>query len=354
MDIALVSTPFVRVPPEGYGGTELVVSVLAQGLAARGHRVTLWATGDSVAPGRVRALYPHAVWPPDPWRELAHACAALRAIEREGPFDVVHAHTPAAAALVDVCSVPMAVTIHHAPEPALGDVYRAADTRSYTPVALTHAHARALGPDLWEGDPVVVGHGLPPARFPLGPGGPRVGFLGRWCPEKGPHAAILAAREAGVGLRLAGRAHEVDAAWWAREGEPLLAAGGVDVVGEVHQHEKAGFLGGLAALLFPIGWEEPFGLVMIEAMLCGTPVVALDRGSVPEVIDEGVTGFIVSDLDAMARRARILADGGFDRARCRAHAVRRHAAGTMVGAYEDLYRRLVRARAVRRVPAEAT
>ena len=304
MDIALVSTPFVRVPPEGYGGTELVVSVLAQGLAARGHRVTLWATGDSVAPARVRALYPHAVWPPDPWRELAHTCTAMRALAREGTYDVVHAHTPAAAALVDVGTAPLVVTIHHAPEPALGELYRAANPRLYTPVALTHAHARALGADLWEGDPVVVGHGLPPARFPLGSGGPDVGFLGRWCPEKGPHAAILVAREAGVRLRLGGRAHEVDAAWWAETSGPLLAGGGVDVVGEVLPPGKAAFLGGLAALLFPIGWEEPFGLVMIEAMLCGTPVVALDRGSVPEVIDEGVTGFIVPDLDAMVARVR--------------------------------------------------
>jgi len=200
----------------------------------------------------------------------------------------------------------------------------------------------------------VVGHGLPPARFPLGSGGPDVGFLGRWCPEKGPHAAILVAREAGVRLRLGGRAHEVDAAWWAETSGPLLAGGGVDVVGEVLPPGKAAFLGGLAALLFPIGWEEPFGLVMIEAMLCGTPVVALDRGSVPEVIDEGVTGFIVPDLDAMVGRVRALAAGGFDRARCRAHAARRHASGTMVHAYEELYRRVARTRAVRHVPAEAT
>lgn len=333
----MISTPCVRVPPQGYGGTELVVEALVQGLAARGHRVTFVGTGDAEVPARVRSLYAHAMWPPDPWQELAHACFALRELTREGPFDVIHAHVPAATAFAGAWPAPLVLTVHHGPEVAIGDLYRAACPRRFTPVALTRRHAETLGRDLWGQGPVVIGHGLPPWRYPLGTGGPAAVFLGRWAREKGPHLAIDAARRAGVPLRLAGRVHPMDQAWWDATVAPRLLGPGLDVVGEVGHERKVVLLAEACAMLFPIDWEEPFGLVMVESMLCGTPVIALSRGSVPELVDEGVTGFVVRDEEEMADRLRWLARTGFDRARCRAQAVRRFSASAMTERYERLY-----------------
>ncbi len=343
MDIAIVSTPCVKVPPDGYGGTELVVGVLVEELAARGHRVTLFAPGDSRVPARIRGAYATAAWPPDPWRELAHARVAAREIAAGG-FDVVHAHIPAMCAFAAELPVPMVNTVHHAPYAPLTELYGACWPAPLTHVALTEAHARTLGRELWPGRaPVVLGHGLPPSRFPLGTGGARAAFLGRWAPEKGPHVAIDVARRAQVPLALAGRVHEADRAWWSKAGAPLVGQRGVETVGELGHDAKVRLLGGSCALLFPIAWEEPFGLVIIESMLCGTPVVAFRRGSVPELVDEGVTGFVVDEEEEMVARLRDLARGGFDRGACRARAVRRFGAARMADRYLRLYRDVITA-----------
>jgi glycosyltransferase involved in cell wall biosynthesis len=352
LDIAMISTPSVRVPPQGYGGTELVVEALVAGLAARGHRITFVGTGDAEVPARVRSLYAHAAWPPDPWRELAHTCFALRELSREGPFDVIHAHVPAATAFAGSWPAPLVLTVHHGPEAAIGELYRAASPRRFTPVALTRRHAETLGRDLWGQGPVVIGHGLPPWRYPLGPGGPAAVFLGRWAREKGPHVAIDAARGAGVTLRLAGRVHPQDLSWWREAGVPRLGGSGLEVIGEVEHARKVALLAEACAMLFPIDWEEPFGLVLVESMLCGTPVIAFPRGSVPELVDEGVTGFVVRDEEEMADRLRWLSRTGFDRGRCRAQAVRRFSAGVMTDRYERLYQHVSAARV--RVRAEST
>jgi glycosyltransferase involved in cell wall biosynthesis len=333
--IAMVSTPFVRVPPTGYGGTELVVGTLVEGLVARGHEVVLFASGDSQVPARVRSLYPSAAWPPDPWRELAHACFSARAIREDGGFDLVHSHVPAFAACVPGLEAPVVGTIHHGPDGTLGELYRAVGHDALRWVALTERHAEVLGRDLVT---EVIGHGLPAARYPLGPGGDAAVFLGRFAAEKGPHDAIEAARRAGVPLRMAGRVHEVDTVWADRVLAPLLGTPGVTVLGEVDLPRKVALLGSALALLFPVAWEEPFGLVMIEAMLCGTPVIAYDRGSVREIVDEGVTGFVVSDAAEMAVALRALQREGFDRARCRTRAARRFGSLRMVDRYLRLYR----------------
>ncbi len=335
MRIAMVSTPFVRVPPAGYGGTELVVGTLVEGLVARGHEVVLFASGDSEVPARVRSLYPSAAWPPDPWRELAHACFSARCIREDGGFDLVHSHVPAFAACVPGLQVPVVGTLHHGPERTLGELYRAVGRDALRWVALTERHAEVLGRDLVA---EVIGHGLPVARYPLGPGGDAAVFLGRFAAEKGPHEAIEAARRAGVALRMAGRVHEIDEAWADRVLAPLLGTPGVTVLGEVDHLRKVALLGEARALLFPVAWEEPFGLVMIEAMLCGTPVIAYDRGSVREIVDEGVTGFVVSDAAEMAIALRNLQREGFDRARCRTRAARRFGSLRMVDRYLRLYR----------------
>jgi glycosyltransferase involved in cell wall biosynthesis len=336
MRIALISTPFVRVPPPSYGGTELIVAELAEGLIAGGHRVTLFATGDSRSPADVRACYDTAQWPPDPYPELDHVGFAVEQIlaDRDG-FDVVHAHVPSALPFAPLLEVPMAYTVHHERDPRFGSLY----TRTRAQLIAISTRQRELAPEL--DGAAVIHHGVSPARYPLGDGaGGYAAFLGRFACEKGVHLAVDAARAAGLSIELAGRPHWRDERYFADEVAPRLALPGVRAVGEVGGVRKTRFLGGACALLFPIRWEEPFGLVMIEAMLCGTPVVAFARGSVPEVIDEGVTGFVCRDVDQMAARLHALRGGAFDRRRCAARARERWSAARMVADHLALYQEL--------------
>jgi glycosyltransferase involved in cell wall biosynthesis len=329
--IAMISTPFVPVPPPCYGGTELVVAELVEGLAAAGHEVTLFATGDSHAPADVRALVPTAQWPPDPARELEHAAWAIEQILDERGFDIVHAHVPSALRFARFLQVPLVYTLHDCRDEQLVQLYRGCRAQ---PIAIS-ARQRDLCPEA-EGA-VVIHHGVSPSRYPLGRG--RAGyaaFLGRLSGQKGVHVAIDVARAAGVPLEIAGRPHWCDSDYHEMQVAPRLGPG-VKLIGEVGGAQKARFLGEAMALLFPIQWEEPFGLVMIEAMLCGTPVLGLPRGSVPEVIDDGVTGFVCADADEMMARLRQIAAGRFDRGACRARALARFTAQRMVSEHLQLY-----------------
>ncbi|MFZ5477872.1 MAG: glycosyltransferase family 4 protein [Myxococcota bacterium] len=334
MRIAVVSTPFVRVPPATYGGTELVVAALVEGLAARGHDVTLYATGDSRARCTVRAFFAEACWPPDPVLEMAHAAWAMRDVRLRGA-DVVHVHAPSALCHADDVGAPVVYTLHHAPDPRLAELYRAVagDARM---VAISARQRDVLGLGLAT---PVVHHGLWPRRYRLGGGaGGYVAFLGRFAPEKGAHAAVDAARRAGLAIRVAGRCHPPDVEYWRRELVPRFTLPGVHAMGEADPRRKVDLLGDALATLFPIDWEEPFGLVMIESMLCGTPVIAYRRGAAPEIVDEGVTGFLVDDVDGLVARLEALARGPFDRVACRRRAMRRFGAERMVEDYLDVYR----------------
>lgn len=329
----MIAPPFVAVPPARYGGTELVLAALADGLVARGHTVLLYGSGDSTAGSALRAHFPAALWPPNPYLELTQAATAAWDLLARADADVVHAHLPAALAFTPLYGRPVVYTVHHDQEPGFDALLQAASGPALTCVAISHRQRARLG-----GVPAeVVHHGLPPERYPLGAGGAHVAYLGRFAEQKGVAAAIDAARLAGAPIRLAGRPHPGDADYWRAEVAPRLEGPGVRWFGEVGQEGKVRLLGGAFATLFPIAWEEPFGLVMIESMLCGTPVVAYGRGSVPEVIEEGVTGFVVPDLAAMAERVRRLARERFDRARCREAAVARFGASRMVSAYLGVY-----------------
>jgi glycosyltransferase involved in cell wall biosynthesis len=337
--IAVVSTPFVAVPPPGYGGTELVVANLVDELIARGHDVTLYATGDSrVAGADLRFIYEKARWPPDPYAELEHATFAMRDIVADGRHDLIHAHVPSALMFAPFVDLPVVYTIHHVRDETMMRLYRRALTPTLNLVAISERQRELLDPDVAEGA-AVVHHGLDPDCYPLGPGGARAGFIGRFAAVKGPDRAIEVASAAGVPLELAGAPHADDADYFRDEVQPRLSRRLVQWQGEAGLGAKVRLLGGSLATLFPIDWEEPFGLVMIESMLCGTPVLSFPRGAALEVIDPGVTGWLCGDEDEMAWRLRRLARGTerFDRARCRARAAARFSVGVMVDRYLEVY-----------------
>ncbi len=330
----MVSTPFVPVPPPRYGGTELIVWELCEGLRARGHEVTLFTVGVDDPAAGMRSRFREPVWPPEPYRELEHAAWSIAQVVVDGGFDVVHGHLAALLPLARFSPAPILYTLHHDRDERLTALYREHEHAARL-VAIS-ARQRALLPELSRVG--CVHHGVDPGRYPLGDGGGPAAFLGRFAAEKAPHLAIDVARDAGCALTLAGAPHWRDEAYFEREVRPRLADGpSLSWVGEVGHRDKVALLSEARALLFPICWEEPFGLVMIEAMLCGTPVIALRRGSVPEVVDDGVTGWICDSPSEMAER--LAAADRFDRAACRARAAARFSRLRMVDDYLEQYRR---------------
>lgn len=340
MRIGLVSTCALTTPPKKYGGTELMVAELAHGLTELGEDVVVYATGDSRPHGRLRALEPAAVWPPSAEAAERHHRFALGELARSS-VEVVHLNDYAALPHVEGLRAPSVLTIHHERETSMLGGYA---RTSAALVAISERQAE-LSPELPFA--AVIHHGVDPARYPAGDGaGGYAAFLGRFAPEKGPHHAIDAAVAAKVPIRLAGCAHEVARAYFDEQVATRMQRHEryVDWPGELGHVKKVALLRDAVALLMPIDWEEPFGLVMIEAMMVGTPVLAFARGSVPEVVDEGVTGFIVGGVGEMAERLRSLgapdAGDAFDRKRCRERAVERFSYRRMANDYLELYQRL--------------
>ncbi len=331
LHVALVAPPFVRVPPEGYGGTELVVADLAEALVSFGHRVTLFATGDSAVSGcEVRWLFRRPLWPPEPVAEWNHAVFAAHEAAEVGA-SVIHSNVPALVALAG-STAPMVHTVHHPADRTLWRHYRAHPFVRYVAISARQAE---LSEEAWVRPPAVVHHGLNVDRYPAGEGeaGDAL-FLGRLDEVKAPHLALMAAREAGLGLRIAGRPHEGD--YFERVLGPELRRGGGQLIGEVGGEAKTRALGSARVLLFTSVWEEPFGLAAIEAMLCGTPVVALRRGALGETVEPGTTGVLVDrpeDLPAAIRRALSLS-----RAKVRERARERFSAERMALGYLAAYR----------------
>lgn len=332
--IAMISTPFLPVPPRDYGGTELVVHELVEGLLDRGHLVTLFATGDSRTRATLQARFEEAVWPPEPYAEVDHVSWALRQAA-QGDFDLVHAHSPTALAVARLTpGLPMVYTIHHAQEPALSRYYAHFPEVDFVAISGDQCR-RETGPD-WC---TVIHHGLDARRYEWRDrAGDYLCFVGRLAPEKGPLTAIEVATRAGVPLRLAGSIHPCDQAYVDTKVRPRLSDRGVTWLGRVGMDRKVPLLRDARALLAPIEWNEPFGLILIEAMLSGCPVVAFGRGSVPELVQPGVTGFVAASQDEMVELVR---PGGpvdaLDRRRIREVAVRRFDRARMVTDYERVY-----------------
>jgi glycosyltransferase involved in cell wall biosynthesis len=269
------------------------------------------------------------VWPPNDFAEARHAAHAWQRI-RGGEFDVVHVHHAMSLALAED-GMPTVMTLHNARDDRMA-LYcdRSSDVCF---VAISQKHGSAF-PEL---RPMWIHHGLDSSLYPRGEGaGGYAAFLGRLAPEKGPEIAIEAAKRAGVPLRIGGGPAMMAEEHFHEHVSPKL---GPDIwwLGEVGHDEKLELLRDARALLFPIRWEEPFGLVMIESMLVGTPVIAFPRGSVPEVVEEGVTGFIVNGPEEMAARLRGI--GSFDRSRCRARARARWSSIRMTNDYLSVYAR---------------
>jgi glycosyltransferase involved in cell wall biosynthesis len=340
MRIALIAPPWYAVPPSGYGGIEWVVALLADGLTERGHDITLFAPPGSRTKARLVSPLGERL-PPDsignPWYEASHAMSAYEGSER---FDVLHDHTgPVGVSIGALIESPIVHTLHGPFTPQALMLYSRI-ARHLWFVAISESQ-RSMGPsDLrWAG---VVYNGIPIDNYPYREDKEDVlFFLGRADEEKAPHLAIEAARRAGRQLVMCVTTkNEREQRYWAEQVEPLLGDD-VEVHGECDQEQKADLLGRAAALLFPIQWAEPFGLVMIEAMACGTPVVAWRNGSVPEVIDDGVTGFVVDSMDGMVEAIDRVDE--LDPRTARAHVEERFSAAAMVAGYERAYERILAA-----------
>jgi glycosyltransferase involved in cell wall biosynthesis len=327
------------VPPRLYGGTERIVAYLCDELSSLGHDVTLFATGDSRTRAKLEAVWPKALRLDGAVRDYLapHILMLEKLVRRIDEFDMVHLHVDYMSfPLLRRLDVPSLTTLHGRLDlPELQPLF---EVFSDTPVvSISDAQRAPLPQAHYVG---TVHHGLPERLLLPGFGaGGYLAFLGRISPEKAPDAAIRIAAKAGMKLRIAAKVDKVDQDYFAERIEPLLAQPHVEFLGEISEGDKSEFLGKAAGLLFPIAWREPFGLVMIEAMASGTPVVAFRDGSVPEVIEEGVTGYVVDSEDQAAAAARRL--HSLDRARIRRVFEERFTARRMAEDYLKLYRRLI-------------
>jgi glycosyltransferase involved in cell wall biosynthesis len=333
MRIGLIAPPWLPVPPRGYGGTEAVVDRLARGLVRAGHEVLLAASADSTCPvPRVAGTAEAGEDAPvcaETLAELRHIVTAYSAL---ADVDVIHDHTTAGPLYRHRCpGMPVAATNHGPFHAGSTPVYVA--MQDVAIVAISHNQAATA-----TGIPIaaVIHHGIDTERVPVGRGdGGYASFLGRMSPEKGPRVAALVARAAGVPLRMAAKLREpAEREYFEAEVKPLLCSD-VEYVGELGVDEKLQLVGESFALLNPLQWNEPFGLVMIESMATGTPVVAFPAGSAPEIVEDGVTGFLRTDRERLATALLDAAD--LDRAACRARVTERFHTNRMVREHIRLY-----------------
>jgi glycosyltransferase involved in cell wall biosynthesis len=343
MKIAQVAPLAEAVPPKFYGGTERVVAYLTDALVELGHEVTLFASGDSGTKAKLAPIWPRALrLDPTVHDHFAPVFMQLETLARRAhEFDVIHSHLDYFAyPSLKLLGVPNVTTLHGRLDlPELGPLYDLYDEVPVVSISDSQRHPLPHANYV-----ATVHHGLPQNLLRKGPGGDYLAFLGRISPEKAPDAAIRIAARSGMPLKIAAKVDKVDQEYFETKIEPLLSTADVQFIGEIGEHQKSEFLGNAAALLFPIAWREPFGLVMIEAMACGTPVIAFHNGSVPEVLEDGVTGFIVNCEEEASNAVRSI--GALDRDRIRAEFDCRFTAQHMAQNYLKLYARLMKSRAM--------
>jgi glycosyltransferase involved in cell wall biosynthesis len=340
MRIAQIAPLAERVPPKLYGGTERVVAWLVDELVELGHDVTLFASGDSRTRATLVPVWPYAFRLGRPRTDAVAVQAVLleTMADRAKEFDVIHCHIDwLHLPLLSRLGVPFLTTMH-----GRLDIYGLPDVVRRFPdapfVSISDNQRLPLPDARWLG---TVLHGLPvDSLHPSYERGSYLAFLGRLTKEKGPEAAMRIARAAHMPLRISAKVPSGDRTYFKEKLEPLIDGQEVQLTGEVNDQTKEKFLSEAAALVFPIDWPEPFGLVMIEAMACGTPVIAFRQGSVPEVVDDGVTGFVVDSEDEAVRALARL--GELDRRAVRARFERRFTANRMARDYVKLYEDLTR------------
>jgi glycosyltransferase involved in cell wall biosynthesis len=342
MRIAQVSPLYESVPPRTYGGTERIVSYLTEELVAQGHEVTLFASGDSVTAAQLIAARKRALRLDNVFDPLPHHYVMLEEVfERASRFDIIHFHTDYLHfPLARRHSVPHVTTLHGRLD--LADLMPVYKKFSEMPVvSISNAQRRPLPRANWQ---QTIYHGLPLELYDCGEKpGDYLAFVGRISPEKRLDRAIEIAARAGMRLRIAAKTDAADRDYMEQVIRPILSNSSAEFIGEIGDKDKKDFLANAYALLFPIDWPEPFGLVIIEAMACGTPIIAFRSGSVPELIQEGVTGYLVDDIDgALQALAKVPA---FDRRRCRRVFEERFSASRMAQNYLNVYCRVIEASA---------
>src|SRR6186997_1888978 len=341
MKIAQIAPLWESVPPRLYGGTERVVSYLTEELVRQGHEVTLFASGDSQTAAHLKPACPHALRLN---KGLVNRDAPLILMQEQAlgaeadQFDIVHSH-------LDFLSFPMS---RRCPTPVLTTLHGRLDLPELVPifreygdmqlVSISNAQRLPLPHANWQ---ATVYHGLPDLYSFHPTPGKYLAYLGRICPEKRPDHAIEIAKRVGIPLRIAAKVDPADQAYLKQKIERLLDHPLVEYVGEINDAEKNDFLGEAAALLCPYDWPEPFGLVLIEAMACGTPVLAYRQGSIPEIIDHGVTGYICDNIGEMAQAVAGLSL--IDRARCREIFEQRFTVERMAKDYVAIYENMAAA-----------
>jgi glycosyltransferase involved in cell wall biosynthesis len=339
MHIAQIAPLTEAVPPKLYGGTERVVSWLTEELIALGHEVTLFASGDSVTSARLEAIWPRALRLDGAVRDpnALHMVLLEKVYQRAGEFDFLHCHLDYYPfSLLSRQPTPFVTTLHGRLD--LPEHQPVFDTFSSVPVvSISNSQRRPVPQANWVR---TVHHGLPINLLTPKPAKPSYfAFLGRIAPEKGIDRAIRIAQHCGVPLKVAAKVDNSDREYYEEKIEPMMTSANVEFVGEINDKEKPDFLSGALALLVPIDWPEPFGLVMIEAMACGTPVIAFNRGSVPEVIEDGLTGFIVEDVQGAVGAVDRL--GSLSRERIRQRFEERFTSRRMAQDYLSVYRALI-------------
>lgn len=348
MRIAQIAPLYESVPPRLYGGTERVVSHLTDELSRRGHDVTLFASGDSVTTAKLVPCRPQALRLDTglSWDLPAHLHMLQLVRDRAADFDLLHFHLECAHLQLFSDIADRTVTTLHG-RLDIDDLQQVYRRHRHAPlISISDAQRRPMPRQRWMG---TVHHGYPLAQYRFNPEaqGGYLAFLGRIAPEKGVDRAIKIAKQSGLPLRIAAKIDTADQKYFEQQVAPLL---GLDddivFIGEIGEAEKSRFLGDALALLVPIDWPEPFGLVMIEAMACGTPVIAFRRGSVPEIVEEGINGFVVDDVNEAVAKVALLPS--LDRRLVRRTFEERFSVTVMADGYERVYRTLLDGRVANR------
>jgi glycosyltransferase involved in cell wall biosynthesis len=340
MRIAQVAPLWERVPPPAYGGIELVVSLLTDELIRRGHEVTLFASGDSISLAQLESVHPQALRLDPTVKEYAiyEMLQLTQVYEQASKFDIIHSHMGCAALpYAQFVKTPTVHTLHGVFTPDNEKMFKRSQRQPFVSISDSQREPRL---DLNVVSTVYNGINVDSYRFYPQPDEPAyLAFLGRLSPEKGPHHAIEIAKRTGSRLKLAGKIDVVDQAFYDAEIKPHIDGDQIQYLGEANHVQKNVLMGGAVATLFPITWREPFGLVMVESMASGTPVIGMALGSAPEVIAHGKSGFLCQNVDeCVAALAQVHT---LDRSACRAHVQANFSAQKMTDGYEAVYQQLI-------------